>query len=139
MGNALIDTGSQVSLVKETGLTRGLKTKRQVVQIHGITGNVIETKGKVDLCIGETSPHEFTLVGDLPMKCDILLGQDRLERFGDQFRIPDLGINFPAYSETLVRIPTTEKGSRLLETEEKQENVFCASSVVEYVDNSFIC
>jgi hypothetical protein len=27
MGNVLIDTGSQVSLVKETGLARGLKTK----------------------------------------------------------------------------------------------------------------
>ena len=44
MGNALIDTGSQVSLVKETGLARGLKIKRQVVKIHGITGNVMETK-----------------------------------------------------------------------------------------------
>jgi hypothetical protein len=109
------------------------------VQIHGITGNMMETKGKVDLCIGETSPHEFMLVGDLPMKCDILLGQDWLERFGYQFRIPDLSINLPTYSETLVRIPTTEKGSRLLETEELQENTFCASSVVECVINSFIC
>jgi hypothetical protein len=62
-----------------------------------------------------------------------------VERFGYQFQIPDLGINLPAYSETLVRITTTEKGSRLLETEELQENIFCASSVVECVDNSFIC
>jgi hypothetical protein len=67
MGNALIDTGSQVSLVKATGLARGLKAKEQVVQIHGITDNVMETKGKVELCIGETSPHEFMLAGDLPM------------------------------------------------------------------------
>jgi len=126
MGNALIDTRSQVSLVKETGLARGVKIKRQVMQIHSITGNVMETKGKVDLCIGETSLHEFMLVGDLPMKCDILLGQDWLERFGYQFQIPELGINLPAYSETLVRIPTTGKGSRLLEAEELQENIFCA-------------
>jgi len=139
MGNALIDTGSQVSLVKETGLARGLKIKRQLVKIHGITGNVMEAKGKVDLGIGETSLHEFMLVSDLPMKCDILLGQDWLERFGYQFQIPELGINLPAYSETLVRIPTTEKGSRLLEAEELEENVFCSSGVVECVDNSFIC
>jgi hypothetical protein len=63
MGNALIDTGSQVSLVKETGLAKGLKTKRQVMRIYGITGNVMETKGKVDLCIGEASPREFTYDG----------------------------------------------------------------------------
>jgi hypothetical protein len=79
------------------------------------------------------------MVGDLPMKCDILLGQDWLERFSYQIQIHDLGINLPAYSETLVRIPTTEKGSRLLETEELQENIYCASCVVECVDNSFIC
>jgi hypothetical protein len=88
MGNALIDTGSQVLLVKEAGLARGLETKRQVVQIHSITGNVMETKGNVGLCIGETSPHKFMLVDDLPMECDILLGQDWLERFGHPFRIP---------------------------------------------------
>jgi hypothetical protein len=84
----------------------------------------MQTKGKVDLCIGETSLHEFMLVGESPMNCDILLGQDWLERFGYQFQIPDLGINLSAYSETLVRIPTTEKGSRLVESQELQENIF---------------
>jgi hypothetical protein len=69
-----------MSLVKETCLARGLKTKRQVVQIHGITGKVIKTKENVDLCIDETSPHGFKLVGYLSMICDILLGQDWLER-----------------------------------------------------------
>jgi len=44
MGNALIDTGSQISLVVETSLARGIKFRRQVIQIHGITGNVMETK-----------------------------------------------------------------------------------------------
>jgi hypothetical protein len=48
-------------------------------------------------------------------------------------------IVLPAYSETLVRIPTTEKGSRLVEAQELQENVFCASSVVECTDSSFVC
>ena len=38
-----------------------------------------------------------------------------------------------------MRIPTTEKGSRLVEAQELQENIFCASSVVECVDSSFIC
>jgi hypothetical protein len=43
------------------------------------------------------------------------------------------------YSQTVVRIPNTEKGNRLLETEELQENIFGASNVVEFVDNSFLC
>ena len=94
-------------------------------------------KGKLT-CVGEAS-HEFMLVRNLPVNCDILLGQDWLERFGHQFQIPDLGINLPAYSETVVQIPTTEKGSQLVEAQELQENIFCASSVVECVDSSFIC
>jgi hypothetical protein len=78
MGNALIDTGSQVSLVKETGFARGLKTKRQVVQIHGIAGNVMEAKGKVDLCIGETSPHEFWTKVKYQLPCKLLRLQNLL-------------------------------------------------------------
>jgi hypothetical protein len=73
------------------------------------------------------------------MNCEILLGQDWLERFGYHFQIPALGINLPAYSETLFRIPTTEQGNRLVEAQELQENIFCASSVVECKDSSFLC
>jgi len=73
------------------------------------------------------------------MDCDVLIGQDWLECFGYQFQISNLGINIPTCSETLVRIPTSEKGTRLIEAEELQENVFCASSVVECVDSSFVC
>jgi hypothetical protein len=108
MSNALVDTGSQVSLVTERSLFKGLDIERYVLQLHGITGNHMETKGQVELCKGETSPHKFLLVDFLPVNCDILLGQDWLEKFGYQFQIPSLGISLPAYSETLVRIPTTE-------------------------------
>jgi hypothetical protein len=118
-----------VPLVAETSLPLESKVNKHVVGIHGITGNAMET-GQIDLCIGETS-HEFMLVGNFPTGCDILLGQDWLGRFGYRFQIPDLDINLPAYSENLVRIPTTEKGSRVVETEE-QENIFCTSSVVVY-------
>ena len=62
MGNALIDTGSQISLVAEASLTRRIKIKRQVIQIHGITGNVMETRGKTELSLGETSLHDFMVV-----------------------------------------------------------------------------
>ena len=137
MGNAIVDTGSQVSLVIESNLARGSQIEKQIVAIHGIAVNVMETRGQVKLCIGETLPHEFLVVKRLPMDCEVLIGQDWLERFGYQFQIRELGITLPAYSETIVRIPTTEKGSRLVESQELQENVFCASSTVECADASF--
>jgi hypothetical protein len=141
IGNALIDTGSQVSLIVADGLVRGLKINKHVLKIRGVTGNFIETKGYVDLCIGETSPHKFLVIETLPLNCDMLLGQDWLERFGCQFQIPTIGVDIilPAYSETSVRIPTTEKGCRLVEAKELQENVFCASSIVECTNSSFVC
>jgi hypothetical protein len=70
----------------------------------------METKSETNLTIGETSPREFTVVSKLPMECDILIGQDWLERFGYHFQLPSLGISLPAYSETLVRVPTQERG-----------------------------
>jgi len=125
LGNALVDTGSQVSLVKERSLIKGSDITKHVLKIHGITGDYLETKGQINLRIGETSPHKFLVVNSLAMNCEILLGQDWLERYGYQFQIPSLGINLPAYSETLVHIPTTEKGNRLVEAQELQENFLC--------------
>ena len=139
MGNALVDTGAQVSLVAERSLNERSRIKRHVLKIHGITGDAMETIGQVDLRIGETLPHEFLVVKLLPRNCDILLGQDWLERFGYYFQIPSLGITLPAYLETVVRIPTTDRGIRLVEAQELQENVFCASSVVECKDSTFLC
>jgi hypothetical protein len=71
------------------------------------------------------------------MNYDLLLGQDGLEKFG-YLETSSLGITLPAYSETLVRIQTREKGNRS-GAQELEENISCASSVVECVDNSFLC
>ena len=102
-----------------------------MLKIHGVTGDNLETNGQIGLSLGENSPHRFLVVKSLRMECEILLVQDFLERFGYQFQIPCLGINLPAYSETLVRIPTTEQGNRFFEAQELRKNIFCASSVVE--------
>ena len=76
LGIALVDTGSQVSLIKERSLTKVSAIKRHVLKIHGITGNYLETKGQIDLRIGETSPYRFLVVTSLPMNCELLSGQD---------------------------------------------------------------
>jgi len=46
LANALVDTGSQVSLVKERSLIKGSEIKRRVLKIRGITGDYLETKGQ---------------------------------------------------------------------------------------------
>ena len=107
---------------------------KNTVAIHGIAGKVMETTVQVMLYIGETLPHEFLVVKKLPIDCEVLIGQDWLERFAYQFQIPELGITLAAYSETIVRITTTKKGNRLVESQELQENVYCASSIVECTD-----
>jgi len=124
LDNALADIGSQVSLVKECSLMKGLDIKRHVLKIRGITGDYLETKGQIDLRIGENLPRKFLVVSSVPMNCEILLGQDWLERFGYQFQIPSLGINLPAYLQTVVRVPTTEQCNRFVEAQELQENIF---------------
>ena len=65
-------------LVKERSVTKGSDIKRHVLKIHGVTGNYLETKGQIDLRIGETLPHRFLVVNSLPMNCELLLGQDWL-------------------------------------------------------------
>ena len=139
MGNALVDTGSQVTLEAERVLNERSRIKPLLLKIHGNTGDAMETIGQVNLCTGDTLPHEFLMVKSLPMNYDVLLGQDLLERFVYYFHMPSLGITLPAYSETVVRIPTTDRGIRLVEAQELQENVFCASSVVECKDSTFLC
>ena len=61
----MTDTGSQISLVVKASLARRIKIRRQVIQIHGITGNVMETRGQTELSLGETSPHDFMVVSYL--------------------------------------------------------------------------
>jgi hypothetical protein len=66
----------------------------------------------------------------LLMNCEIIWGQDWLERFGYQFQIT-FGTSLQTYLETLVRILTTDQVNRLFKAQELQENIFCTSSLVE--------
>jgi hypothetical protein len=70
MGNALIDTGSQILLVAADSLFRGAKLGKQTIKINGIMGNTMETRGQINLTLGETASHEFTVINELPMNCD---------------------------------------------------------------------
>ena len=67
LGNALVDTGSQVSLLKEGTLIRESHIKYDVSRIQGITGDFMEIKGQTKLSIEEKSPHNFLVMEKLPM------------------------------------------------------------------------
>jgi hypothetical protein len=54
LGVALIDTGSQVSLVNESSLTKFSKERYGNIQISGITGNHVDVRGQVNLKIENT-------------------------------------------------------------------------------------
>jgi hypothetical protein len=93
LDNALVDTGSQVSLVKESGLIRRSDIRHDISRIQGITGDFLQIKGQTKLSIGDISPHDFLVMDKLPMNYDLLLGQDWLQKFGFNLQIPFLGVS----------------------------------------------
>jgi len=46
IGNALVDTGSQASLITERSLIKGSNIKGHVFKIHGIKAITMKQKGK---------------------------------------------------------------------------------------------
>jgi hypothetical protein len=49
LGIALIDSGSQVSLIKEASLVKFNKRKNENIQIQGVTGKQMNVKGQINL------------------------------------------------------------------------------------------
>jgi hypothetical protein len=60
LDNALVDTGSQVSLVKESGLIRGSNTRIEISRIQGITDDFMEIKRDYIMYRGYISTRLFS-------------------------------------------------------------------------------
>jgi hypothetical protein len=89
LGVALIDSGSQVSLIRELAVAKFNMEKEQNLQICGITGKPVEVKGKVIIRIENTlEPLNRTcyVVDSLPRDLDMILGQDWLDNAGYGFQ-----------------------------------------------------
>jgi hypothetical protein len=141
LGVALIDTGSQVSLVKESSLTKFCGKKDRNLTICGITGKEIDVKGQVELVIENTLEplkQMCYVVDSLPRKLDIILVQDWLdnEGYGFQKKTP---VIIPPYSERVVKCKTQEKGVRFIEHQITQPGLICASSLVNCENCEFPC
>jgi hypothetical protein len=77
-GEALIDTGSQVSLVKQDSLTHA-KIRPENISFQTVTGELFPVIGVVNLCINNVEHGKempFYVVKSLPHDVDMLLGQN---------------------------------------------------------------
>jgi hypothetical protein len=141
LGVALIDTGSQVSLVKESLLIKFSQDKDKNLQICGITGKQIEIKGKVKLEIENTlepTSQMCYVVDSLPRNLDIILGLDWLDNagYGFQKKTP---VIIPPCSAQVVKCKTLEKGVRFIEHQILQPGLICAAILVNCETFEFPC
>lgn len=140
LGIALIDSGSQISLVKESSLIKYSKEKDENHKVYGITGKHIEIKGQVKLKIENTleaSEQKCYVVDNLPRNLDIILGQDWLANEGYGFQ-KKTSVIIPPCSE-VVKCKTSEKGIRFIEHQITQPGLMCASSLVSCENFEFPC
>jgi hypothetical protein len=136
VGVALIDTGAQVSLIARTSLHPKVAVKENgIYKINGITGNVLDIKGKVEVNVNNNGHHKFHVIEELPRKLDIVLGQDWLAK--NHFMLQKEII--PALSEKIVQLPTREKGIRYIESQEIQPGLLVARCCTKCVDNKVTC
>jgi hypothetical protein len=140
LGIALIDTGSQVSLVKEVSLIKPQYEEKEI-KIQGVTGSQLKVKGKIDIMVKNTLEplaQECFVVDRLPRNLDLILGQDWLENngIGLQKKTPIL---IPTYSEQFVKCGTRERGFRYIEHQTLQLGLVCATSLVNCENVVFPC
>jgi hypothetical protein len=133
-GEALTDTGSQVSLVKQDSLTRA-KIRLENISFQTVTGELFPVIDVVNLCINNVKHGKEIPFYDVKslQDVDMLLGHDWLELHGSKIRIPwkqDL-IKVPPLSEATVRFPTAEQGIRHCPEEMIGRNIICADGIVQ--------
>jgi hypothetical protein len=140
LGIALIDSGSMVSLVKESSVTRFERRGQQVV-LQGITGKEMNVLGSIDLKIENTLENlkqKCYVVDSLPRNLDVILRQDWLASagYGIQKKEP---VVVPPYSEQVIKCQTKERGVRFIEHQLIQPGLIAASSLVSCERDEFPC
>jgi hypothetical protein len=140
LGLALIDSGSMISLVKETSVAK-YKQQSEQINVQGITGAQVKIKGQIELSIENTLEplvQRCYIVDSLPRNLDIILGQDWLEKagFNIQRREP---VIIPPYSEQVIKCRTKEKGVRFIEHQLIQPGLIVASSLINCKNEEFPC
>jgi hypothetical protein len=141
LGVALIDTGSQISLVRESSLIRFSREKNDNFKIYGITSEEVEMKGQIKLIIEnalESLNQLCYVVESLPRDLYIIFGQHWLDNagYGFQRKTP---VTIPACSEQVIKCRTSEKGIGFIEHQILQPELVCASSLETCENFEFPC
>ena len=154
----MIDTGAEISIIKESSVNDGVSYKvRKSFEIKGIGNAVLRTDGIVELKLlteKHETVHNFHVLREpSALQCDGILGRDFLEEGGSVINYysrqvimnNEVIINFDekscvdqptpckltikARSECIVYIPTHSQGLGLLDWAELVPGVFLAASL----------
>ena len=142
-GQTLVDTGAQVSLVKESSLTNRKQIIPTLTSLQGVTGDLMCVKGVVTLPVYHklfSCKHEFFVVDDLPQNLDLIIGQDFLQKHNVQliFDSGNLSIKIPLTTEMIIELPLKEKGDILVVKQELQEGVYLGDTLTTVNENKVI-
>jgi hypothetical protein len=114
VGTGLIDTGTQVSLVREASLEKNIprgKYREINVSIQGISEGDMHIKKGIMLQVNDGREMLFYIVERLPRNLDVILGQEWLLQ--NDYMMTCSKVILP-FSENIVKVPTKEKGVRLI-------------------------
>lgn len=146
----IIDTGSELSLIKENAIISKECLAENIIQLKGINEIIVFTLGTIKLNIqirNKIIPHHFHVVPrSFPISQDGILGRDILQRhnsiidynketltiFSETVKLlpPKYSVTLLARSETIIRIPCNKfkEGSCVYyETFQIKENVIMGS------------
>jgi uncharacterized secreted protein with C-terminal beta-propeller domain len=117
VGTGLIDIGAQVSLAKGSSLERNIpkgKYREINVSVQGINEGDMHIKKGIMMQVNN-SKEMFYIVERLPRNLDVILGQEWLFQNDYMMTCPKVILPF---SENIVKVPTKERGVRLVDKQE---------------------
>jgi hypothetical protein len=139
IGTGLIDTGAQVSLVRKKSLKENVpraKFRKINVNIQGINEGDMHIKEGIMLQVNDSEEMLFYIVESLPRSLDLILGQEWLIK--NDYMMTCRNTILP-FSETVVRVPTRERGVRFVDKQELLPGVYCGTSLSLSSDCHFYC
>ncbi|PNF31840.1 hypothetical protein B7P43_G08901 [Cryptotermes secundus] len=139
IGTGLIDTGAQVSLVRESSLRKSIPKEKYRdinVNIRGINGSDMLIRKGIMLQVNDSKEMLFYIVDRLPRNLNLILGQEWLLQNGYMMTCSKV---VPPFSESVIKVPTKEKGIRLVDKQELLPGVYCGTSLGMCHEGYFSC
>ena len=138
-----MDTGASISVINKEKLKESIVPMIDVndkVEIQGVNNAAVKIIGSIMLHMLDTW-HRYYVVDRLPEQLSCILGRDWLRNTPHRIEIPILQHYsiLPAYSETILTLPTQEKGVRHCPSQCLGTGIYVAESIVNCTNNQFMC